>query len=793
MMNPNMAAQQQAFHQSQMPPQPPHPSQQNPALNGQQKPTQGQQQQQQPQNLNAKYDPKLVLWSLEKQNPTDSWEDVKPQKEHIALEDLQEELVKFKRKGVTAKRVLDDLKSKNCRTLINHLVEDQTHELAKQNKALRYIIAGILITGWYYVDRRRKEKVPKRVQVILQTEPSGFQDPQIPKPGAGGAGTAYGTQDANKSMKQPGNPLGQQHQGGPHGQGPNMAQQPRNVPQPGPPPMGHNQPIDQRPPPPPGGGFGPMPGGGNIPPPPPPPPPPGGHPGHGGAPPPPPPGGHPGHGGAPPPPPPGGHPGHGSAPPPPPPHTSGGHLPQHGPPKPHHNAMPGAFPGAPMHGMRSAQPHIQKMGARFMPSQKPKRTNNRDASSDESSTEWDTETGSSGSESIHVRSVEGDYGYVNSGERGRSKRSSRTKKSRGRKSHSHVRSRSVSKVRHRSSRHRRDSDLIDPPRTGRHSPTSSKGRSPYNSSGDERGHGHGKRRKHRDHSTSSPTRSYNKKNLDKFGVPMSRGSSKDSRDSRSSRESWGRSSDANSSTAHSGYSGRSGDFGGQKRPHRHTHTHSYSHQHHGSSTPPHISGYEHSSSRPYHRHSSPPHASGYNDLNRREHVRADPYGASPPRERGYDTGFSGRPLPHRRNTTQDYVPNPMASNTVPLRHPAEPAYVYPADIPLRQNREPAYAYPADLHERDYAYVAPQSRYVPGSTPAVEPERFKMDEFAGAFLDAIKKDTQRANDGRRMNDDQRVPLRRYNTAERRDDGGEWDRERGYPAARGAAYGPYSRFP
>jgi hypothetical protein len=315
--------------------------------------------------------------------------------------------------------------------------------------------------------------------------------------------------------------------------------------------------------------------------------------------------------------------------------------------------------------------------------------------------------------------------------------------------------------------------MIDPLRAGRHSSTSPKGRSPYNSSGDERGHSHGKRRKHRDHSTGSPTRSYNRKNLDKFGVPMSRGSSHDSRDS------WGRGSDANSSA----YSSRSVESGGQRRSHRHSHTH-YPHQYHSSSTAPHNPGFEHPSRPSYRGGSSPPRSSGYTDLPRREYVqdlRADdyPYGTSPPRDRAYEPG--SRPLPHRRYTTQE---NPMATNAVPLSRPTGPTYNnHPADILLRTNREqPIYTYPTDA----YAFPQPQARYLSGNSP-VEPDRFKMDEFADAFLDAIK-----SKDGRRVNEPPRVPLRRFNT-ERRPTGDEdWDRERGYPAPRGAAYVPYSRY-
>jgi hypothetical protein len=500
-----------AFNRTQLLPQPQNFGQKKATPNGQQKSTQ-----QQSQIPQTKYDPQLVLWSLEKQNLADSWTKVKPQEQRISLEEIQDELIKFERCGRTVRRALDDLKSKNCRTIINHLVEDQTHELAKLNKSLRYVIAGILV-NWVYLDRLKREKVPHRIQVILRTEPSGFQAPQFTKLGNNGTQNAYDTQDGIKSLKlgmpmQPGQHHpgqqhpGQQHQGFPPGPGPNM--QPR--PQPGPPP--------------PPGGRGQIPGSGNSPPPPPPPPGghQGGHPGGigGGFLPPPPPGGQgfppgpgpnmpprpqpepppppggrgqmPGSGNSPPPPPPpprghqGGHPGGngGGFPPPPPP---GGHLPQHRQHNINQGPMQGPFSGGSMPRVRLGMPSIHNMGTRFAQDQNTRRTNRRGASSSELSSDW--ETGGSDQESLNVDSIEGgDYGYVNQGNRGRSKRSSRTKKSQGHKSHSRVRVRSVSKPRH-SSRRRSGSVRTEQSRSGRHSPSLSNGRSPYHGSDDELVHG----------------------------------------------------------------------------------------------------------------------------------------------------------------------------------------------------------------------------------------------------------------------------------------------------------------
>jgi hypothetical protein len=430
--------------------------------------------------------------------------------------------------------------------------------------------------------------------------------------------------------------------------------------------------------------------------------------------------------------------------------------------------MPGQFSGGPIHGLKPRKPSVQNLGARFAQSQNTKRTDQRGESSSESGSEW--ETRSSDQESFNVDSVDGDYGYIKPGDRGRSKRSSRTKKSRGHRSQSRVRVRSVSKPRH-SSRHRRGSDRTEQPGSRRHSPSSSNVGSPYHSSGDERVHGNRKQRKHR-----SPTRSHNKKNRDKSGLPRSRGSSRDSGDSRSSRDSRGsrhsrgrRGSDATSSAA---YSTQSADS--QRRVHGHSRTRSYQDHRHGSTTLP---NYERFPRQQYHP-SSTIHTPLYNDPIPRDYNRADdyPYGSSPPRELAYDAGINGRPnLPHRRNTTQGgYVPNPMAANP---RRSADGSYF---GIPLHQTHDPRYAH---LDERSYGYPSEQARYAPGTSP-FEKERFA--EFAGALYEAInKKDEQRA--GERPH----VPLRRAAT-DMRTGGDGWEQgrdQRGYADMRGAGYRRY----
>ncbi|KAF2025177.1 hypothetical protein EK21DRAFT_117037 [Setomelanomma holmii] len=714
-MNPQMANGQQGGFQHQSPQQSQNVGQQRQVPGGQQKPTQGQQQ---PQNIYANYDPQLILFILEKDKDVEGWIDVKPKKQHVPTGDLQEKLLKFRRTEGSVTNALDKIPSKNCRNVINDLVEDQNEELWKRNKTLKFAIAAVHIS-WREMKHRQRQL--KRVQVILETEPSGIVDPQMMKSVGGNFGNSNNAQDVNKSLKQ--NNMGQGQQ-----PGMNMGQQPRN-PQQGQ-PMGQSQHFEQRAPPPPGG-QGQM---------------------HGNAPP-------------PPPPPPGGQQGHGGAPPPPPPPPGGAHPPPHGAHLPHGGMMPGAYPGAmPMHG-RQGQPSIQVIDPHMMHNKKSKhhKSHHDESSSESSSSEWESESGSSrssGSEPIRVRSVEhGDYDLV--GKRKGSKHSSRKKHSRkhGLERSGNLRSRSISRHRStsrhrslsrpRSSRRRRHSDLIDPPPMGRHSASSSRPNSPKiapinifmhgnNSSGDERGHRHGKTRERRNSMNMSPTRRYNKQKLEKINLshPMARG------DSSESWQSWAHGSDTASFATSSAHTDNDGIFDAPVRPRGHGRTHSYSHQNQRYSTSP----------------------RRYEDLDRRGYTtmktRADDYPhASPPRGRGpyAEPAFSGRPLPHRRNTTQGH-PNPFA----------------PAPILHRSNTQQPYNYGAEMHQPDYAYQQ-QGRYL-ADRPA------EVDELADALYERMKMDNQR---GPPM-DSQRVPLRRPTL--RRDSGiiedDEWDAR--HPLARRGTY-------
>jgi hypothetical protein len=684
MTNPQMAAQHHASFQNQMPPQQTqNVSQQRQAPNAQPK---GNQVQQQIPSTYNNYDPQLALFRLEKAKNVETWEDVEPEKQHVALQDLQNEVTKFRRNRGNVKRALDEIPSANCRRLINELVEDQTRELWKYNRTLQYTIACIDIE-WRSVNRRQRQL--KRVQVILETEQSGFQEPQTMKTPMNGL--SNGQHDLNKPMKQN---TGQQQQGQMNGQL-NMAQQARANLLQQQHSMGLNPPFEQQSmnaPPPPGahvhmGGMGgsmQMKGNPNAPPPPPPPP--GGH-GHGH-------GLGQMHGGV-------------NAPPPPPPPPGGAHI-SHAPHNqqahhqqahhmhPHGNVMPGAFPGPmPMHGMKHGQPHIEVLDPRLQQHKPPKHTGHRNTSSEsESDSEWES---SLGSEPIHVRNVErGTYSLVDRRERGRSQHSARSKKSRSQKSHSKARtySRSRSRSQHRPSRRRIDSELDGSPTKGRHSPAFSRSSSPRSSHGKlppihihmntNSGSGDEKMHKRQNSNTASPTSFNTKGKPDRIvtSQPMSRESS------------WERGSDTASFATSSAHTAEDGIFDARIRPRNHGRTQSFS--------------------RPQHNFST-----SYEDRDRLHKIRyppADDYPHQPPRDTYYEnSAFSSRPLPHRRNTAA----NPFATAHYPPK-------------PIR-----AASYSLDVHEPSY----PAPRYVT-DRPAGE-DRFKMDELAGALFEHIQDSQQRA--------------------------------------------------
>ncbi|KAH7083567.1 hypothetical protein FB567DRAFT_87405 [Paraphoma chrysanthemicola] len=675
-MNPQMGAGPQAGFQQQMPQQTQNVSQQRQTPGGQQKGPQGQQQ---PQTLYVNFNPQLALFMLEKGKNDESWIDVKPKEQHVAVEELEDKLTKFRRSKVPVTKALDEIPSANCRAVINHLVEDQNEELWKRNRTLKYTIAAVEIS-WREIRRQRQLK---RVQVILKPEPSGMQDPQMMKPAAGAFGNGNNVQDMNKGMKQNGMGQGQQMNGQPNNMGMHMGQQPK-IGQQGQ-NMGQGQHFEQRPAPP-AGGQGQMHGGGAPPPPPPPP---------------------------------GGLGAHGGAPPPPPPPPGGVHLPPHGA---HGGMMPGAYPGtAPMHARRG-QPPIEVLDSRYMDGKKSKhhKGHRDDSSSESGSSEWESESGSSSgsssSDPIRVRNVGGGYGLVDSREK-HSKHSSRKKHSRKHGKSRSGRSRSVSRhgpsgrdrsrshSRVRSSMRRRDSDLIDSPLRGRHSANSSGHSSPKlppinifmpgnNSSEDERPHRHGKSHRRHHSGSRSPTKQYNKQKLDRMNMshPMSRGNSGDS------WESWGRGSDTASFGTSSAHTADDGIFDTHVRSRNHDRTHSNFHQPRYSTSP-----------------------RRFDNVDRRQSfrtTRADDYPrVAPPRgtDPYTESSFANQPLPHRSNTTQGFA-NPFT----------------PATPRLQRANTQQYGYP-EMHQPEYSYQQ-QANYLPDRS-------VEVDELANAVLERLKMDNQ----------------------------------------------------
>jgi len=133
--------------------------------------------------------------------------------------------------------------------------------------------------------------------------------------------------------------------------------------------------------------------------------------------------------------------------------------------------------------MRQGQPPIEILYPSSYKKQKKHHGHHDESSSDSESEsdEWDTESGDSVPDRFRGRKVEhGEFVHIGKPKRGRSRKSSQSKKSRHNKSHSKLRSRSRSHVR-TEHRRRRDSDHIEPPPMGKHSPISSKDGSPRSS------------------------------------------------------------------------------------------------------------------------------------------------------------------------------------------------------------------------------------------------------------------------------------------------------------------------
>lgn len=394
------------------------------------------------QNGFAKYDPQFALFTLERQKGAEGWEDVEAEQQHVNTQDLQSDVRKFQKAKNNVKRVMEEIPSSNARRLINELVEEQNQELMAINRTIQWSIASIEIK-WKTISRQKRQL--QRISVILQTGPSGYENPQTVR-----AAATIGTKMQPLHQGQ-GFPQQSAHAG--H----DMPQLQRNLQHPAQQPMGRMQQQAQqmRPPAPQA------------------------HAQHGQMPPPPPPPGGMEHL---PPPPPGAPLSHLPLPP----HGAGQSLPRqqfHGQQQP--RTMPGAFPPEGGHhvSMRPGQPQMEILHPSEYKKQKKHKGHHEESSSDSESDsdEWDTESGDSVPDRFRGRKVEhGEFVHIGKPKRGRSRKSSRSKKSRHSKSHSKLRSRSRSHAR-TEYRRRRDSDYIDPPPMGKYSPMSSKDSSPRSS------------------------------------------------------------------------------------------------------------------------------------------------------------------------------------------------------------------------------------------------------------------------------------------------------------------------
>lgn len=413
--------------------------------------------------FSASYDPGYALFTFEKPKNVESWEDIEAEQQHIKAEDLQGDVKRFQRKQRSVKNVLNEISSSNCRRLINELVEEQNHRLLSKNRALKWNIASIDVE-WRPVNRRQRQL--KRVSVIFQTGPSGYEDPTALKNAA---------MAAKLHSVQPNQVLPQQ----PHPTGQETLHPLRSPPQPlighpqqAPPSsriQSHGQAHGQAHGHPQGRAHGQLHPGQHPPHPPPPPPPP---------------------------PPPGvsnvtlirhGAPLSSDLPPPPPPPRIGPaqSMPRSETHEQHQSRMmPGTFPeNYQRPDIRPGQPDVEF----FNPSdpKRPKKSSERhwEAFSDSGSeSEWESESGDSASDHLRIRHVErGEFAHIGKPKRGRSRQSSRSKQPQRNDSHSKPRSRSRSRVYTERRRRHRDSGYIDPPPMGKHSPMSSKNNSSQSS------------------------------------------------------------------------------------------------------------------------------------------------------------------------------------------------------------------------------------------------------------------------------------------------------------------------
>lgn len=339
--------------------------------------------------------------------------------------------------------------------------------------------------------------------------------------------------------------------------------------------------------------------------------------------------------------------------------------------------------------MRQGQPPIEVLDSNYLRKQKKSKGHHDESSSesDSDSDDWVSESGDSMPDRFRGHKVEhGEFVHIGKPEHGRPRQSSRSRKSRHNKSHSKGRSRSRSRshVRTETYRRRRDSDYIDPPPMGKHSPMSSKDSSPHSSKQqlppihihvNEKPTRANERVRRDSHTPSSPD--YRK---DKFGgEPLSRSSSWD-------RHSGTASFNDNSSI-------HTADDSVFSEPNRH-HRKSYQ-----SDIIDHSPKLRSRALPPRENYGQPHPSHIYGDVEPRPRRSAYPANDYPQvlrqREPYYDEhAFTPRPGVHRRNSAQIQTPggNPFDTGRFPPQPRLSRASTYAPEMqePMYAHHEPRY-------------------------------------------------------------------------------------------------------
>ncbi|KAF1957994.1 hypothetical protein CC80DRAFT_38057 [Byssothecium circinans] len=122
-------------------------------------------------------DPTMSAWTIHKPLNADTWEDAVPLQQYLPLQDLQDEIAKFRRQKNSIKDMLNTIKSVSARRAVNDLVEEQNEKLWEYNPTIQWTIASIdvfkdTIKEWPSKPRKKL----RRVEVVLKTEPRPMTD-----------------------------------------------------------------------------------------------------------------------------------------------------------------------------------------------------------------------------------------------------------------------------------------------------------------------------------------------------------------------------------------------------------------------------------------------------------------------------------------------------------------------------------------------------------------------------------------------------------------------------------------